>query len=113
MLSKICQKVVIKNSKNCQKVVKKSSKSCQKVIKKLSKSCQRNVKVVKKLAKFKTSGEDDDDDDEEEEEDWWLLDQVATSSHLVKTDRACVLSHALFEFETSEPHDIYTTSPSL
>jgi hypothetical protein len=28
------------------------------------------------------SGEDDDE--EEEEEDWWLLDQVATSSHLVK-----------------------------
>jgi hypothetical protein len=38
--------------------------------------------VVKKLSKFKMSGEDDDE--EEEEEDWWLLDQVATSSHLVK-----------------------------
>jgi hypothetical protein len=51
----------------------------------LSKSCQKVVKVVKKLYKFKTSGEDDDDDDdEEEEEDWWLLDQVATTSHLVK-----------------------------
>jgi hypothetical protein len=24
-------------------------------------------------------------EEEEEEEDWWLLDQVATSSHLVKT----------------------------
>jgi hypothetical protein len=38
------------------------------------------------LYKFKTSGEDDDDDEEEEEEeDWWLQDQVATSSHLVKS----------------------------
>jgi hypothetical protein len=55
------------------------SKSCQKVVKKLSKSCQKNVKVIKKLSKFKTSGEDDDDDDEEEEEeDWWLQDQVVT-----------------------------------
>jgi hypothetical protein len=70
-------------SKSCQKVVKNLSKSCQKVIKKLSKSCQKNFKVVKKLSKFKTSGEDDDDDDEEEEEDRWLLDQVATLSHLV------------------------------
>jgi hypothetical protein len=57
-----------KNSKNYQKIVKK------------------NVKVVKKLSKFKTSGEDDDDD-EEEEEDWWLLDQVSTSSHLEKTNK--------------------------
>jgi hypothetical protein len=56
------------------------SKSCQKVLKKLSKSCQKVVKVVKKLNKFKTSGED------EEEEDWWLQDQVATLSHLVKMD---------------------------
>jgi hypothetical protein len=62
------------------------SKSAQKAVKKLSKSCQNVVKVVKKLYKFKTSGEDDDDDDEEEEEeDWWLQDQVATSSHLVKS----------------------------
>jgi hypothetical protein len=59
------------------------SKSYQTIIKNLSKSCQKNVKVVKKLSKFKTSGEDDDDD--EEEEDWWLLDQVATLSHLVKS----------------------------
>jgi hypothetical protein len=44
----------------------------------LSKSCQKVVKVVKKLYKFKTSGED-----KEEEEDWWLQDQVATLSHLV------------------------------
>jgi ribosomal protein S19E (S16A) len=55
----------------------------QKVVQKLSKSCQKVVKVVKKLYKFKTSGEDDE---EEEEEDWWLQDQVATSSHLVKID---------------------------
>jgi hypothetical protein len=48
------------------------------VLKKLSKSCQKVFKVVKKLFKFKTSGE-------EEEEDWWLQDQVATSSHLVKS----------------------------
>jgi HSP90 family molecular chaperone len=82
MLSKFCQKVVKKLSKKCQKVVNELSKSCQKVVKKLSKSCQRNVKVVKKLSKFKTSGEDDDD----EEEDWWLQDQVATLSHLVKID---------------------------
>jgi hypothetical protein len=62
------------------------SKSAQKVVKKLSKSCQKVVKVVKKLYKFKTSGEDhDDDEEEEEEEDWGLQDQVATSSHLVKT----------------------------
>jgi hypothetical protein len=26
-----------------------------------------------------------EEEEEEEEEDWWLLDQVATSSHLVKT----------------------------
>jgi hypothetical protein len=26
-----------------------------------------------------------EEEGEEEEEDWWLLDQVATSSHLVKT----------------------------
>jgi hypothetical protein len=50
----------------------------------LSKSCQ---KVVKKLYKFKTSGEDDDDDEKEEEEDWWIQDQVATLSHLVKTKK--------------------------
>jgi hypothetical protein len=25
-----------------------------------------------------------EEEEEEEEEDWWLLDQVATSSHLVK-----------------------------
>jgi hypothetical protein len=57
------------------------------VLKKLSKSCQKVVKVVKKLYKFKTSGEDDDDEEEEEEEDWWLKDQVATSSHLVKMSK--------------------------
>jgi hypothetical protein len=49
---------------------KNGPKIAQKVVKTLSKFC----------SKFKTSGEDDDD----EEEDWWLLDQVATSSHLVK-----------------------------
>jgi hypothetical protein len=48
-------------------------------------------KVVKNLFKFvarnsKSGEDDDDDDDDDEEEDWWLLDQVATSSHLVKTD---------------------------
>jgi hypothetical protein len=31
------------------------------------------------------SGEEEEGEEEEEEEDWWLLDQVATSSHLVKT----------------------------
>jgi hypothetical protein len=36
---------------------------------------------------FKTSGEDDEDD-EEKEENWWLLDQVATLSHLVKTQQS-------------------------
>jgi hypothetical protein len=30
------------------------------------------------------SGEEEGEE-KEEEEDWWLLDQVATSSHLVKT----------------------------
>jgi HSP90 family molecular chaperone len=70
-------KIVKKLSKSCQNVVKKLSKSAQKVVKKLSKSCQNCQKVVKKLYKFKTSGED-------EEEDWGLQDQVATSSHLVK-----------------------------
>jgi hypothetical protein len=30
------------------------------------------------------SGEEEEGE-EEEEEDWWLLDQVATSSHQVKT----------------------------
>jgi glutathione S-transferase len=29
---------------------------------------------------------------EEEEEDWWLLDQVATSSHLVKSRKAALTS---------------------
>jgi hypothetical protein len=48
----------------------------------LSKSCQKVVKIVKKLYKFKTSGEEEEE--EKEEEDWWLQDQVATSSHLVK-----------------------------
>jgi hypothetical protein len=33
------------------------------------------------------SGEEEGEEEEEEEEDWWLLDQVATSSHLVKTSR--------------------------
>jgi hypothetical protein len=33
------------------------------------------------------SGEDEEEEEEEEEEDWWLQDQVATSSHLVKTKR--------------------------
>jgi hypothetical protein len=34
------------------------------------------------------SGEDDEEEEEEEEEeeDWWLQDQVATLSHLVKTE---------------------------
>jgi hypothetical protein len=82
-LSKSCQKLFKKLSKSCQKGVKscqkvvkkwskKLSKSCQKVVK----SCQKVVKVVKKWYKFRTSGE---------EEDWWLQDQVATSSHLVKS----------------------------
>jgi hypothetical protein len=31
------------------------------------------------------SGEEEEGEEEEEEDDWWLLDQVATSSHLVKT----------------------------
>jgi hypothetical protein len=53
------------------------------VKKKLSKSCQKNSqKIVKKCQNFalllRLSGE------EGEEEDWWILDQVATSSHLVK-----------------------------
>jgi uncharacterized membrane-anchored protein YhcB (DUF1043 family) len=87
--NKYCQNVVKNLSKSCPKVLKKLSKSCQNVVKKLSKSCQKAVKkcqkvvkVVKKLYKFKTSGEDKE---EEEEEDWWLQDQVATSSHLVKS----------------------------
>jgi hypothetical protein len=43
--------------------------------------CNSKLKNCKFLcSKFKTSGEDD-----EEEGDWWLQDQVATSSHLVKT----------------------------
>jgi hypothetical protein len=44
-------------------------------------------KFVKSLSTVgKGSGEEDEDEnEEEEEEDWWLLDQVATSSHLVKT----------------------------
>jgi hypothetical protein len=72
-------------SKGCQKVVKKLPKSCQKVVKQLSKSCQKNVKVVKKLSKFKTSGEDDDgDDDEEEEEDWCLQDFVAPGKNMLQ-----------------------------
>jgi predicted PurR-regulated permease PerM len=80
-----------------KKKVKILSKSCQKVVKKMSKSCQKVVKKVKKLSKNLSnffskmflnffcqlfallSGEK-----EEEEEDWWLLDQVATSSHLLK-----------------------------
>jgi hypothetical protein len=69
-----------KGNKYCQNVVKNQSKSSKKFVKKLSKICQKVVKVVKKLYKFQTSGED-----EEEEEDWWLKDQVATSSHLVKS----------------------------
>jgi hypothetical protein len=69
-------------SKSCQKNVKKLSKSRQKVVKKYQ-------KVVKKLSK-NLSGEEEEVEEEEgeeeegeEEEDWWLLDQVATSSHLV------------------------------
>jgi uncharacterized membrane protein YkoI len=63
-------------------------KICQKFVKKLSTSCEKNVKVVKKLSKFKTSGEehddDNNDDDGDEEKDLRLQDQVAISSHLVK-----------------------------
>jgi hypothetical protein len=51
------------------------SQSAQKVVKKLSKSLQKFDKIVKKLYKFKTSGEDDDDDEEEEEEDWLFQDR--------------------------------------
>jgi hypothetical protein len=54
----------------------------QKLVKKLSKICQNFC------SKFKTSGEDDDDDDDDEEDDWWLLNQVATSSHLVKMQKS-------------------------
>jgi hypothetical protein len=36
---------------------------------------------------LRLSGEEEEE--EEEEEDWWLLDQVATSSHLVKMILGC------------------------
>jgi hypothetical protein len=39
-----------------------------------------------------------EDEEEEEEEDWWLQDQVATSSHLVKT----IMSIALLVFLIKE-----------
>jgi hypothetical protein len=38
-------------------------------------SKRKRLDFIKKLYKFKTSGEDEE---EEEEEDWWLQDQVAT-----------------------------------
>jgi hypothetical protein len=60
---------------------KKLSKSCQKVVKK----CQ---KVVKKPQKNESSGEEleelEEEEEEEKEEDWYSLDQVPTTSHLVK-----------------------------
>jgi hypothetical protein len=72
-------------SKTFQKIVKrlqKLTKIGQKIVKKLSTNCQTFVKHLSKFCYIgKGSGEE-----EESEEDWWLQDQVATSSHLVKTD---------------------------
>jgi hypothetical protein len=109
-MSKRCQKVIkncfLKLSKSYQKVVKKlsnkcqkSCRSCQKIINKLSKKCPKicqklcNFFFVKKLSKMFVKNlsiicpfaQIVREEGEEEEEDWWLLDQVATSSHLVKT----------------------------
>jgi hypothetical protein len=54
-----------------------------KIVKKFSKISQKFVQIFfKKLTLLlRLSGEEEEG---EEEEDWWLLDQVSTSSHLVK-----------------------------
>jgi hypothetical protein len=75
-LLKIGQTLVQIEKQKWSKMDQKLVKNCPKFVNFFSKMC------CKFCSKFKTSGEDDDDDDEEE--DWWLLDQVATSSHLVK-----------------------------
>jgi hypothetical protein len=74
---KTMSKVEKKLSKNCQKVTKKLSKSCQKVV---TKSCHKKLsKVVKKSCSIVEKGW-------KMEEAQRKLDQVATSSHLVKNE---------------------------
>jgi hypothetical protein len=96
-LSKGCQKI----SKSCQKMTKKNwqkvGKSCQKNVKNLSKNvkiCQNQSNICPKICqkcfskicqKFAILLRLSWEEEEEEEEDWWLLDQLATSSHLVKS----------------------------
>jgi hypothetical protein len=66
-----------KSCQSCQNIVKKLSK--KNLVKNLSKMFVKNVRQKFALL-LRLSGEEG----EEEEEDWWILDQVATSSHLVK-----------------------------
>jgi hypothetical protein len=61
----------------------------------LSKICQQFAVLLR------LSGEEEEG--QEEEEDWWLLDQVATSSHLVKIASNCDL-HANFTGNQAQHH---------
>jgi RNA processing factor Prp31 len=88
---KSCQKDVKKMSKNCQKVVKKLSKSvqksCQKVVKKFSKKLSKSYEKFR-LAWYKPKKSElsrEKEEEEEEDDNWYSLDQVRTTSHLVKT----------------------------
>jgi hypothetical protein len=83
-----------KKSKNCQKIVKKLSGSCRKVVKKLSKSCQKEVKKMSKSSQscqknFKFFVAEELEEEEEEEDNWYSLDQVPSTSHLVKREILC------------------------
>jgi hypothetical protein len=74
-LSKSCQKVVKKISKSSQKIVKKLLKILSHLGKKTKMNRPENKNKKKKKKKKKK---------EEEEDNWYSLDQVPTTSHLVK-----------------------------
>jgi hypothetical protein len=59
-------------------------KKFKKVVKIFSKSCQKVLSHLVKNKKSESSGEEEEEE-EEEEDNWYSLDQVPTTSHLVKT----------------------------
>jgi hypothetical protein len=50
----------------------------------MSKKCQKVIKVVKKIVATNNSQNKVEEEEEEEEDNWYSLDQVPTTSHLVK-----------------------------
>jgi hypothetical protein len=73
-------------STSCQQVVNKLSTSCQKVVKVIKKLSQIALHLVKSSIKKSQSSVEEEEEEEEEEDNWYSLDQVPTTSQLVKTD---------------------------